>query len=336
MSAPEITEQIERAFDYRGYVTVTRNDGGKVVGFLYDRAPAHVEMFDETAENRIRIPLDDIADVALTGEDSAVKAQRSWERRRGQLESRETSAWGGWEDRPVMILVALPIELHGIAGVLAAKPRAGVVRGQLAGVRAIAQAIGMGGGAAHAIARERPRLVISCGFAGALDRWLRSGDLVLASSVRDDNDDVLVAPEAIRRRCREVLVHHVVVVEGELLSATRVAATHAEKQALARPGRLAVDLESWAIARAAHRAGIPWLALRAVVDPLACELPECTREVDARHTTRALRHALGGLRPALEIARLGLAAHAATRTLQRALQQLAPELARLGAPEVHG
>ena len=37
-------------------------------------------------------------------------------------------------------------------------------------------------------------LVVSCGFSGALDPWLRVGDLVLASSVTDELGDTIAAP----------------------------------------------------------------------------------------------------------------------------------------------
>ena len=34
-----------------------RSDGSDVVGFVYDRGPAHVELFDESATRRVRVPL---------------------------------------------------------------------------------------------------------------------------------------------------------------------------------------------------------------------------------------------------------------------------------------
>ena len=77
-----VNELIDRAFDYRGYVTLSRHDGVKLVGFVYDRSPAHVDIVDETAGRRIRLAMDQIADVEFTGEDSAAKAQAIWQRRR--------------------------------------------------------------------------------------------------------------------------------------------------------------------------------------------------------------------------------------------------------------
>src|SRR4051812_31581721 len=36
-SEPEVREALEKAFDYRGDVTITRKDGTSVEGYLYDR-----------------------------------------------------------------------------------------------------------------------------------------------------------------------------------------------------------------------------------------------------------------------------------------------------------
>jgi nucleoside phosphorylase len=287
-------------------------------------------MLDERAVSRIRLAIAEIADVALTGEDCAAKAQASWERRRGSPEPRETSRWGDWKERPTLILVALPIELRAVAHVLGAKVRSAAARGLFGDDRAVALAVGVGGGAARAIAAEGPGLVISCGSCGALDATLRSGDLVLASSVRDESGESVAARESVLRITHQALDGHARIVEGEILSATRVAATSDEKRALARPGRLAVDLESWAAARAAQRAGIPWLALRVVLDPLEVDLPAFTREATGRYVVPALRHMLGGPRAAAALVRLGVRARTANRSLAQALRRLAPALGGLG------
>ena len=115
--------------------------------------------------------------------------------------------------------------------------------------------------------------------------------------------------------------------------ATRVAATRDETRGLAGPGRIAVDLESWAVARAAARAQVPWLALRVVVDPLDADLPAFARERHDGYVLPALRHALRGPRAMLELVRLGFRADTAIRALQQALLHLAPTLSRLGGQE---
>src|SRR2546426_8531865 len=107
MTDSRVAELVERAFDYRGYITLRRSDGSELVGFVYDRSTTHVELFDEAAAHRVRVPLTEVADIAFTGEDAARKSQQMWERRKGTLEPRDTSAWDEWrESRPFLLLVA--------------------------------------------------------------------------------------------------------------------------------------------------------------------------------------------------------------------------------------
>lgn len=322
---------IDEAFEYRGYVTLSRRDGSKLIGFVYDRTPSHVELFDELATNRIKVPLDDIVGIELTGEDTAAKAQQIWERRMGSLDPSDTSRWGDWEEHSVLILVALPNELRAVAKVLGAKPRGNLARGRLGDLNATVIAVGMGGGAAHAIEAERPKLVISCGLAGGLDPKLVPGDVVLASSVRDEVGDTLAADERVLRAARAALQADGAgkLAEGELLCATEVAATADDKRALAAPGRLAIDLESWAAANAAEKAGIPWLAFRVVIDPVDASLPAFTREAHTSYVVPALRHALRGPSAIKELLQLGQQARTAGHSLERALRRIAPILGGL-------
>src|SRR5207245_10475420 len=83
MTDARLSELVERAFDYRGYVTLRRSDGSELVGFVYDRSASHLDLYDETATRRVRVSLTDVADIAFTGEDAARKAQGLWERRKG-------------------------------------------------------------------------------------------------------------------------------------------------------------------------------------------------------------------------------------------------------------
>ena len=123
MIAPDarLTELVEQAFDYRGFVTVVKRDGTAQRGFVYDRNAEQLEMYDERAVERITVPLDQIEDVQFTGEDTAAKAVAIWERRKGSLESPETSPYGDWEkEPPALILVALEQELRSVAKILKA------------------------------------------------------------------------------------------------------------------------------------------------------------------------------------------------------------------------
>jgi len=79
----EIRLALEKAFDYRGDVTITRKDGSKVEGYLFDRrfAPtlkeSLVRLYPKNSSDKISISYADIAALAFTGRDTA--AGKSWE-----------------------------------------------------------------------------------------------------------------------------------------------------------------------------------------------------------------------------------------------------------------
>jgi len=327
-----ITELVDRAFDYRGYVTLRRSDGSEVVGYVYDRGPSHVELFDESATRRFRVPLAEIADIAFTGEDTARKSHEIWERRQGTLEPRDAPADGGWgQSAPILVLVALERELRSVARALSAGPRDRAVRGRLGGAVVVARAVGVGEGGRRFLAEDEPRLVLSCGFAGALDPSLAPGDLVLATQIRGPGGDNLVGPEQPRRLAAAAL-GDLRSVQGGVLCTQAVAATVAEKRALAASGAIAVDMESYSVARAAQEAGIPWLSLRAIVDPLASPLPAFTRNANPDSIGPALKHALSGPRAVLDVLRLARNARRAGAALEEALRRIVPALSAAEAP----
>jgi hypothetical protein len=82
-SEEEIRTALEKAFDYRGDVTITRKDGTVVEGYLFDRrsaptlAASVVRLIPKTSNQKVSIPYADIAALAFTGRDTA--AGKSWE-----------------------------------------------------------------------------------------------------------------------------------------------------------------------------------------------------------------------------------------------------------------
>ncbi|MGA7422925.1 MAG: hypothetical protein WBW77_09595, partial [Candidatus Sulfotelmatobacter sp.] len=82
-SEAEIRAALEKAFDYRGDVTITRKDGSKIEGYLFDRRTAAtlkesvVRLFPKNGNEKISISYADIAALAFTGRDTA--AGKSWE-----------------------------------------------------------------------------------------------------------------------------------------------------------------------------------------------------------------------------------------------------------------
>jgi hypothetical protein len=79
----EIQVALEKAFDYRGDVTITRKDGTKVEGYVFDRrtgktlTESAVRLYPKDSNQKISISYADIAALAFSGRDTA--AGKSWE-----------------------------------------------------------------------------------------------------------------------------------------------------------------------------------------------------------------------------------------------------------------
>lgn len=82
-SEEELRQALEKAFDYRGDITITRKDGSKIEGYLFDRRAAStlkdsaVRLIPKDAKQKVSISYADIAALAFTGRDTA--AGKSWE-----------------------------------------------------------------------------------------------------------------------------------------------------------------------------------------------------------------------------------------------------------------
>jgi hypothetical protein len=73
----EVREALEKAFDYRGDITVTRKDGTQVQGYLFDRrtgatlAESYVRIIPINEKTKLSIAYSEIAALAFTGRDNA-------------------------------------------------------------------------------------------------------------------------------------------------------------------------------------------------------------------------------------------------------------------------
>ena len=82
-SDEDIRAALEKAFDYRGDITITRKDGSTIEGYLFDRRSAAslkesvVRLYPKTSQEKVSISYADIAALAFTGRDTA--AGKSWE-----------------------------------------------------------------------------------------------------------------------------------------------------------------------------------------------------------------------------------------------------------------
>ncbi len=84
-SEAEIRDALEKAFDYRGDVTLTRRDGSTIEGYLFDRqvgaslAESFVRILPAKQASRVRVSYAEISSLAFTGKDTAAgKSFESW------------------------------------------------------------------------------------------------------------------------------------------------------------------------------------------------------------------------------------------------------------------
>jgi hypothetical protein len=87
-SADDIRVALEKAFDYRGDVTLTLKSGGKVEGYIFDRvagpslATSFVRLLPKTSNERLKVCYADISALAFTGRDTAAgKSFEAWIRK---------------------------------------------------------------------------------------------------------------------------------------------------------------------------------------------------------------------------------------------------------------
>jgi tRNA splicing ligase len=84
-SDDEIRTALEKAFDYRGDITITLKDGSKIEGYIFDRrsgktlADSVVRLFPKNRDEKIAVKYADIARLEFTGKDTAAgKSFETW------------------------------------------------------------------------------------------------------------------------------------------------------------------------------------------------------------------------------------------------------------------
>src|SRR5262249_24325166 len=127
-----------------------------------------------------------------------------------------------------------------------------------------------------------PAWIISTGFSGALHPGMKVGDIVVASSIVDNEGSELAIDLKMPADPAKGLY------VGRLLTVDHVVRTVEEKKTLAeRFAALAVDMESLAVAQICRQAKIRFLAVRVISDDLTADLPtEITSVVGSSGTVR--------------------------------------------------
>jgi len=171
----------------------------------------------------------------------------------------------------------------------------------------------------------QPKLMLSVGFAGALDRTLKVGDIFAPSRVVDARDGSRT----------EMATGH-----GVLVSAAVVAGVEAKKKLAESYSAQAVDMEAAAVARGAQARGVGFMGVKAISDESDFHMPAMDRFVDERGQFKTRRFAIfSALRPwlwprVIQLARNGAkASRALCAELERYIQD--PEKSEVSGPELH-
>lgn len=249
----------------------------------------------------------------------------------------------------VLLVVALSAERRALQGLLHERRREPfggrpAVRGRLAGREILLVQAGIGRDRARdAVAAAAWEFDVeaawSLGFAGALSERLRPGDLVFPAAVLDDAEvggAPLAADSSHVSVCSALRRATLPVDPGSLLTSATVLRTPEAKRAAGRKsGAVAVEMEAAGVARAACDLGIPWVALKAVVDaaddPLPPFLAACTTPQGDLRWRGLLVGACEGRDFWRSLGRLGRASRQAGRTLGQGLEVAFPAWAALTA-----
>lgn len=179
------------------------------------------------------------------------------------------------------------------------------------------------------IAQGATRL-ISWGCAAALSETLKPGDLVLADSLTDaegGRDTKFCVSSDWHRYAKNLLSNSLIVHTGSLVESKNIVASGKDKKRLhIQTGAVALDMESIAIAKVARRNKLPFLAIRAIADPVNMDLPKAINHSLNNEGDIDLAKLLSYivLRPAQlpGLIKLGLHFHAAKNTLNLVAKQL--------------
>jgi adenosylhomocysteine nucleosidase len=222
-----------------------------------------------------------------------------------------------------------------ILAVVGLKREAKIVAGN--GVRAV-----IGGGDAAGLDRQLEEIwrqdpdgidgLMSFGLAGALEKSLYPGDLIIGDCVIV-GDETLICDYDWTDQISARMPDHVLI--GPVAGSTTMVTDPAAKAELnAESGALAVDMESLVVARFAARHGLPFTILRAISDSADQTLPPAVLVGMKSDGGMALGAVLGALarkpRQLPALIRTGREAEKGFAALLRGNDLLGPGLGKLG------
>lgn len=219
------------------------------------------------------------------------------------------------------IVVALPEELRTLTRQKPSKGQCCRINDRLLVVLSGAGEANAERAAQQLIAQGATQL-ISWGCAAALREHLKQGDLLLANVLVDTEGSRNTGGEickAWHKHCLSLLAEHVADIEA-LTESKCIVETSAEKHRIAnQTGAVALDMESIAVARIAQYHQLPFLAIRAIADPVDMDLPQAISQAMNANgeviLARLLRYLVRHPRELPSLVKVGLQFHAAQKTL---------------------
>lgn len=190
-----------------------------------------------------------------------------------------------------------------------------------------------------ALGRETPLAgAWSLGFVGGLVPGLAAGDLLCPERARREREGAPCPPPREPGRILAALRAAGCRAHGGglLTAASPLRTPEAKRQAASGSGAVAVDMEACGVAQAAAELGIPWLALKVVLDPVEAAFPPwlagCCTPAGNPRLPGIVRALLAGSEARRALAGLGRSARQAAAALTRALGPALRAWAQLDAP----
>ena len=147
--------------------------------------------------------------------------------------------------------------------------------------------------------------LVSFGLAGALDPRLEAGAVCLPSEVIGPDGACFLTSPPWRERLAALLAAERPVACGKLLTSSQALDTAAAKDTAHRAsGAVAVDMESAAVGQVAARYGLPFIAVRVIVDTAADGVPRAVVAASGEGHLRIGRLMRGLLQAPQELAPL--------------------------------
>jgi len=181
--------------------------------------------------------------------------------------------------------------------------------------------------ASEALIEQGACRLISWGCAAALSAALKPGDLVLAPTLIDNENVQIDAHLDWIEASQNLLSNSIKTHIGSLAESHGIVARSQNKKQLhTETGAIALDMESVAVAKVAKENNLPFLAVRAIADPVDMDLPKAINHSLNAEGDIVLAKLLSfiALHPAElpGLIKLGLHFNAAKKTLKLVAQQL--------------